>query len=412
MTWHVLDVGSVWVQEFASALSGFTSTLGWLPDMQWLGLFKNLEFTENIPDPPLTIRHFPLQRGYSRFLLANLVNIGVRQSNRLLRASSDPRLSPLICTTPFYASVAERWPGPVVYYQTDLTIAYAGANAKQIRQLDARLCKSAALVCPNSRRVADYMVAQAGCDPAKILIVPNATRASNILSSAPSGPGPIPEDLQDLPRPIVGVLGNLAANLDWVFLSAAVENTPSYSWAFVGSTEMPVYDTDQRLAREKLMRMGGRVRFTGKKPYRELQGYARCVDVAVLPYRRKEPTYSGSSTRFYEHLAACRPILATVGFEELLHQEPLLKLARTWNDLVDQLEQLRSRNFSDGLEDLRWRTSLHSTWETRAAMIVCALQDQCGSLFDASSRARELINAYPASLTPYHPRDFQLISAI
>ena len=35
-----------------------------------------------------------------------------------------------------------------------------------------------------------------------------------------------------------------------------------------------------------------------------LAAYARAFDVAVLPYRRVEPTYSGSSTRFYEHLAA------------------------------------------------------------------------------------------------------------
>src|ERR1035438_206201 len=75
------------------------------------------------------------------------------------------------------------------------------------------------------------------------------------------------------------------------------------------------------------MSRGGRVVFTGGKRYGDLQAYARSLDVAFLPYqRRKEPTYSGSSTRFYEHLAACRPMISTRGFEELLHKEPLLRL--------------------------------------------------------------------------------------
>ena len=35
-----------------------------------------------------------------------------------------PGASALVCSTPFYAPVAERWPGPVVYYVTDMTAQY------------------------------------------------------------------------------------------------------------------------------------------------------------------------------------------------------------------------------------------------------------------------------------------------
>jgi glycosyltransferase involved in cell wall biosynthesis len=86
----------------------------------------------------------------------------------------------------------------------------------------------------------------------------------------------------------------------------------------------------------------------------------------VLPYRKIEPTYSGSSTRFYEHLAACRPILATRGFEELLHKEPLLRLADSDDQMTAALEELREMNFRDGYEELRRRASQNETWESRA----------------------------------------------
>jgi glycosyltransferase involved in cell wall biosynthesis len=390
MTAHVLDVGSVWVKEFGSALSGLTDTLGWQPNMSWVGLFISKEFTERLSDPPLTIQHFALQRGYTRFPFSALVNLGSRQVKRLRRACKRAADSPLICTTPFYAPVAERWPGPVVYYQTDLTIAYAGIDPKSVRSHDERLCRVAAAVCPNSKRVGEYMIQDAGCDPAKIVVVPNATRAENVLSSIPSGPGPLPLDLQDLPRPVIGVIGNLAANLDWQFLSRAVKQTPDYSWAFVGPTNMPVYDSDQSIARERLLQTRGRVRFTGAKPYALLQQYARCLDAAVLPYRRKEPTFSGSSTRFYEHLAACRPIFSTRGFEELLHKQPLLTLVDSPEELVGHLEDLRTKNFTDALEELRWKASHQSTWQVRAATLMCAVQDRWPTDLDIPPIARRM----------------------
>jgi glycosyltransferase involved in cell wall biosynthesis len=378
MTWHVLDVGSIWIKEFASALGSFESTVGWAPAMRTVGLFERWEREEQLKDPPLRIRHFPLQRGYARFPLSTLTNLSKLQTERMLRhnrdrASGSGAPSPLICTTPFYAGVAERWKGPVVYYQTDLTIAYEDADARAIRSCDRRLCQAAAVVCTNSRRIGEYMVHEAGCDPAKIAIVPNATRATNILAHAPSKPAELPEDLRELRRPVVGVLGNLAANLDWRLLMEAVEQTPDFSWAFVGPTEMNIADAPQKEARERLLRYGGRVRFTGSKPYAALQEYARAFDAAVLPYVRKEPTFSGSSTRYYEHLAACRPIISTRGFEELLHKEPLLALVDSGGELAGKLAALKRANFEDGMSELRWEASRRGTWHVRAATLARAL---------------------------------------
>ena len=404
MSWHVLDVGSIWIREFSSALSSFSPTIGWLPDMGWLGFLKSGERIKQLADPPLQIRHFPLQRGYSQFPFSVLARLGDRQVARMIRASKDPAACPLICTTPFYAPVAERWPGPIVYYQTDLTIAYAGIDPKLVRAYDTRLCRVAAAVCPNSRRVGEYMIQEAGCDPAKLSVVPNATRSVNILPQPPLAPEPLPADLKDLPRPVLGVLGNLAANLDWCFLLDAVEKTPAYSWAFVGPTDMPVPDGDQKAARERLMSWNGRVRFVGRKPYAVLQQYARCLDVAVLPYRRKEPTFSGSSTRFYEHLAACRPILSTRGFEELLHKEPLLSLVDTAEELVARVEELRSSRFSDGLEETRWQASRHGTWHVRAATLMEALKQRWNGRLDIPESVPNLLREFPESPVVFDPQ--------
>ena len=301
---------------------------------------------------------------------------------RLRARCEQPAQSPLILSTPFYAPVAEHWPGPSVYYVTDLTARYAGMDPKQVLALDKRMCRAVRAVCPNSARIAQYLTEEAGCDPGKITIVPNATRESNLAPAPLPAPEALPADIAHLRRPIAGVIGNLAANMDWQFLEGALAKTPELQWVFVGPTSMPVPEEAQARARAAVMR---RAFFTGAKSYGELQAYARCFDVAVLPYRRKEPTYSGSSTRFYEHLAACRPMLATRGFAELLEKPPLLTLVDTPEEFGEAARRLGAVHFRDGLEAARWEASQAGTWEVRARTLREALLSQ-GPVLSESNR--------------------------
>ncbi len=112
--------------------------------------------------------------------------------------------------------------------------------------------------------------------------------------------------------------------------------------------------------------MRGRVRFVGLKSHGELQGYARSLDVAKLPYRKKEPAYPGSSTRFYEHLAAFRPMVATRGCAELTEKVPLLLLADTGKRWPSHSMSCRSRFTGMGLRRLGGRASRMGSWEERA----------------------------------------------
>jgi hypothetical protein len=178
----------------------------------------------------------------------------------------------------------------------------------------------------------------------------------------------------------LGVIGNLAANTDWLFLREAIDRLPDCSWVLVGPTEMAVADAEQRQARQQLQQRGGRVRFVGYQPYARLAEFARGLDAALLPYLRREPTYSGSSTRFYEHLAACRPMFATHGFAELLHKEPLVHLVGSASEFVDRIKQLRQSRWSDGVETARWQASHNETWEARALAMRAELACRIGRM--------------------------------
>ena len=145
-----------------------------------------------------------------------------------------------------------------------------------------------------------------------------------------------------------------------------------FTWVFVGPTEEWIRDDSLRRARRNAL-VQPNAHCVGKKPYGELAAYAQCFDVALLPYRKCEPTYSGSSTRFYEHLAAGRPMLATRGFEELLHKQPLLRLFSTAEEGVAIMRSLEVVGFDDGYESLRWQQSKNATWQCRAEYLTSEL---------------------------------------
>ncbi|MBL8824159.1 MAG: glycosyltransferase [Planctomycetia bacterium] len=373
--WHVLDARAIWVKELAHALSCQTPLTGWIPEISWTACLSNQRTTENHADPQLTLHHFPLQRGFAKWPIRILFREEERIIQHLRAVTKSETESVLLCASPHYAAVAELWKGPVVYYMSDLYYAW-GEDPAYVNYYDRRMCQRADLVCPVSERGKEYLMERAQCPAENITISPMATRASNVLPEPLLQPMSLPADIADLPRPVIGIIGNLAKNTDWLFLQDAVRKLPDFSWVLVGSTEMPVPDQSHRQAREQLRQQGGRVRFLGPKPYSQLASYAQSFDLALLPYRKIEPTYSGSSTRFYEHLAACRPMFATDGFAELLTKEPLVRVIQNADDFVHRVLQLQKQQFQDGLEADRWKASQHETWEMRASQMRQALEQR------------------------------------
>ena len=381
--WHLLQVSDVLDTELASALVETVPVLAWEP-LRSLFPFRVLAGSERErlfyntspgqAEPPLRIRQLPLLRGFARPPLSFLARTGPSVVARLLKQTPDPERSPLICTTPFFASVAELWPGPVVYWLTDLIAEYTSQDRETVLALDRRICRAATLVCPNSVRLEQYLVDHADCDSEKIHVLPNATRAANLLPTVPRKPATLPVSLK---RPIAGVIGNLAGNMDWVLIEQLIDLTPWLSWLFVGPVTMEIPDRLQARARAAVM-AHPRAHFAGRQPYGALAAYAQSFDVAVLPYRKCEPTYSGSSTRFYEHLAACRPMIATQGLEELTRKIPLLTLVNTADEAAGALRAWRARDFEDGLGSLRWAASRKATWQVGAACMQQALRARLG----------------------------------
>src|SRR3954451_3196317 len=224
MTWHILDARAVWIKEFAAALARQAPVRAWSARVSWLGFAERWPATMT-PGLPIATRRFPLQRGFARLPMPLQTLVARRMVQRIGDADDEPGESVLVLSTPHYAAVARRWPGPSVYYSTDM-FRFCYADQRATEHYERRICAAVELVCPNSERIACYMREELGVPADKIVVIPNATREENVLAACATSPGSLPDDIADLPRPVAGIIGNMGDNTDWLLLEEAIARTP------------------------------------------------------------------------------------------------------------------------------------------------------------------------------------------
>jgi glycosyltransferase involved in cell wall biosynthesis len=112
---------------------------------------------------------------------------------------------------------------------------------------------------------------------------------------------PLPEELRELPRPVIGYLGGLHQWLDQALLIELAVRRPDWSFAFVG----PIQTDVSALARLP------NVHVLGTRGPDQIPHYLRGFDVATVPYRLAEYTHHVYPAKLNEYLAMGLAVVAT-----------------------------------------------------------------------------------------------------
>ena len=114
----------------------------------------------------------------------------------------------------------------------------------------------------------------------------------------------IPDDLQKLAtKPIVGYAGKMQERLDIDMITYAAENLPDVNFVVIGQLLASGFVS-------KLFKLPN-VHYLGDKTFDDLPAYLHNFDVCIIPHKVSPLTQSMSPLKFYEYLAAGRPIVST-----------------------------------------------------------------------------------------------------
>jgi glycosyltransferase involved in cell wall biosynthesis len=117
----------------------------------------------------------------------------------------------------------------------------------------------------------------------------------------------VPDDIASIPGPRVGFVGAISSyKLDFGLIQSMANLRPDWSFVFVGEIGEgdPLTDASSIKNIENIYFLGGR-------PYNSLPGYMKGIDVAILPNNLNEYTKSMFPMKFFEYLAAGRPVVST-----------------------------------------------------------------------------------------------------
>lgn len=118
---------------------------------------------------------------------------------------------------------------------------------------------------------------------------------------------PIPADLQAIPAPRLGFVGAITDyKLDTGLIAAIARARPEWSIVLIGKIGEGDPSTDVGSLHDV-----PNVHLLGPRDYRSLPSYLKGIDVALLPNRISTYTEAMFPMKFFEYLAAGRPVVAT-----------------------------------------------------------------------------------------------------
>ena len=127
------------------------------------------------------------------------------------------------------------------------------------------------------------------------------------FAAARSDALPVPDDLAALPGPRIGFIGAISGyKVDFALLRRMAEAHPEWSIVLIGK----VGEGDPWTDVSSLQDLKN-LHFVGPRPYASLPAYLKGFDVAILPSMINEYTRGMFPMKFFEYLAAGRPVVST-----------------------------------------------------------------------------------------------------
>ena len=255
-------------------------------------------------------------------------------------------------------------PAFYVYYMRDYLTKNPYWKKNGVR-LEPKLIKNADCVVNNSTLYTEYgkqftehsyMVGQ-GCDTS---LFNDALREI-----------PIPEDLRNIPGPIIGYVGFLSSRrLSIEILEQLAMSKPEWSIVLVGPE-------DESFSVSTLHELDN-VYFLGSRDASTLPNYIKGFDVAINPQLINDATMGNYPRKIDEYLAMGKPTVASAT-KAMEYFKDYTYLGKTAEDYVQLIEKALQEN-SKELEEKRSAFGLSHSWENNVNEIYsCILQVQKSS---------------------------------
>jgi len=236
----------------------------------------------------------------------------------------------------------------LIYYCVDEYTAFSGVPSRALAETERSLLRRADLVIVSSDRL---LQSKSGHNPRTVLVRHGVDFDHFRRALDPATV--IPEEINHLPRPVIGYFGLIAE--DWIDNDLLIHLAQQFSHGslvMLGNVTMDVSG----------LRSLPNVHMLGRKPYSTLPSYCRGFDVAIIPFPISEVTLNANPLKAREYLAAGLPVVSTA-----IPEVAMLGCCLTASDRHDFVRLVGSAlenpgprlERSEHVRDQSWNARLH-----------------------------------------------------
>ncbi len=241
----------------------------------------------------------------------------------------------------------------LIYLKTDVYEEFPNVDITLIREHDKRLKANADLTIFVSRALYDEESGQ--CRKAIYL---DHGVDFHLFASAAQDPYK-PEDIAEIPKPIVGFFGEIADyTVDIGFIEKVIDYLPGKSFVFVGEVSV---DCSGLVARENVWMLG-------QKPYEQIPHYGKCFDVAIMPWRQNRWIEACNPVKLKEYLALGKPVVSTP-FAELQKYLDVVYVAKTPEGFAQCIKRALTEDNHERVV-VRRKKVQHACWDSKAELVL------------------------------------------
>jgi glycosyltransferase involved in cell wall biosynthesis len=233
----------------------------------------------------------------------------------------------------------------LIYYCVDEFTAFTGVAADALARMENDLMRRSDLVVVTS----DLLLQSKAPFNSNTVLVRHGVDHRHFRRALDPAL-PVPDEIANLPKPVIGFFGLVADWVDVELMAKVAEHFAQGSLVILGKTTTDV-SALERLPNVKLL---------GRKPYADLPAYCKGFDAALMPFRINKLTLNSNPLKVREYLAAGLPVVSTP-----IPEVEVLNQCRIAGDPASFVREVELALRDPGPKPERSEAIRHESWDAR-----------------------------------------------